>query len=141
MSAPATHAGIVSRGLVGLVDLLVVVVTLGGLYLGLVLATLMFNPTAFRFPEPNIVFSTAVGFAVAVLYLGMCWALSGCTVGAVVLGVRVVGRNGERLRVVVAALRAAACVVFPIGLLWVAVDQQRRSVQDIVLGTRVVYAR
>lgn len=141
MSAPAPNAGIVSRGLAGIVDLLVVVVTLGGFYLGLVLTSLMFNPTAFRFPAPNIVFSTAVAFTVAVLYLGMCWALSGRTVGAVLLGLRVVGRDGERLRVVVAALRAAACVVFPIGLVWVAADQQRRSLQDIVLGTRVVYAR
>ena len=70
MSAPATNAGIVSRGLAGMVDVLVVVVTLGGFYLGLVLTSLRFNPTAFRFPAPNIVFSTAVACLVARLYLG-----------------------------------------------------------------------
>jgi uncharacterized RDD family membrane protein YckC len=38
-------------------------------------------------------------------------------------------------------LRAVACVLFPVGLAWVAVDRRRRSVQDIVLGTRVIYVR
>ncbi|TGD89301.1 RDD family protein [Mycolicibacterium sp. CH28] len=135
------NAGIVSRGLAALVDMAVVIVTMGALYLGLVLTTLMVNPAAFRFPAPNVVFSSAVTFVVAVLYLTLCWTLSGRTVGAVLLGVRVAGRRAEPLRVAVALLRAAACVVFPIGLLWVGVDRQRRSVQDIVLGTRVVYDR
>jgi uncharacterized RDD family membrane protein YckC len=135
------NAGIVSRGLAALVDMAVVIVTMGALYLGLVLTTLMVNPAAFRFPAPNVVFSSAVTFVVAVLYLTLCWTLSGRTVGAVLLGVRVTGRRAEPLRVAIALLRAAACVVFPIGLLWVGVDRQRRSVQDIVLGTRVVYDR
>ena len=63
-----TNAGIVSRGLAALVDMLVVVVTMGLLYLGLVLTTLIVNPTSFRFPAPNLIFSTAVTFAVSVLY-------------------------------------------------------------------------
>lgn len=134
-------AGIVSRGLAALVDMLVVIVTMGGLYLGLVLTTLVLNPAMFRFPAPNLIFSTAMTFVVSALYLTVCWVLSGRTVGAVLLGVRVTGRRGEPLRVAVAVLRAVACVVFPIGLLWVAVDRHRRSVQDIVLNSRVVYDR
>lgn len=136
-----TNAGIVSRGLGALVDMLVVVVTMGLLYLGLALITLVLNPTSFRFPAPNVIFSTAVTLAVSVLYLTACWTLSGRTVGAVLLGVRVLGRDGGQLRIAVAILRAAACVLFPIGLLWVAVDRQRRSVQDVALGSRVVYDR
>ena len=60
---------------------------------------------------------------------------------SVLLGVRVVDRRGKPLRIAVAALRALACVLFPVGLLWVAVDRQRRSAQDIVLGSRVIYDR
>ncbi|HTY29370.1 MAG TPA: RDD family protein, partial [Mycobacterium sp.] len=67
-----TNAGIVSRGLGALVDMLVVVVTMGLLYLGLALTTLMFNPTSFRFPAPNLIFSTAVTVTVSVLYLTVC---------------------------------------------------------------------
>lgn len=33
-----------------------------------------------------------------------------------------------------------ACVVFPIGLAWVALSPRRRSLQDLVVWTRVVYA-
>jgi uncharacterized RDD family membrane protein YckC len=134
-------AGIVSRGVGALVDFLVVGVILGGLYLGLCLSRLIFNPTAFTFPALNVVFSTAVAFVVSVLYLAGCWGVSGCTVGAVTMGLRVVGRRGTRVAPPVALLRAVACVFFPFGLIWVAVDQQRRSLQDIVFSTRVVYAR
>ncbi|WP_328362382.1 RDD family protein [Mycobacterium sp. NBC_00419] len=136
-----TNAGIVSRGLAALVDMLVVIGTMGLLYLGLVLTTLIVSPTAFRFPAPNVIFSTAVTFAVSVLYLTACWTLSGRTVGAVLLGVRVIGRRSERMPLAVAVLRALGCVLFPIGLLWVAVDKKRRSVQDVILGSRVVYDR
>ncbi|NTY59838.1 RDD family protein [Mycolicibacterium sphagni] len=136
-----TNAGIVSRGLAALADMLVVVVTMGALYLGLVLTALIANPAQFRFPEPNLIFSTTVTLAVSVLYLTACWTVSGRTVGTVVLGVRVVDKRAKSLRIPVAALRAVACVLFPVGLLWVAVDRQRRSVQDIVLGSRVIYDR
>ena len=136
-----TNAGIVSRGLAALVDMLVVVVTMGLLYLGLVLTTLVLNPTSFRFPAPNLIFSTAVTAVVSALYLTACWTLSGRTLGAILLGIRVTARSAERLGVAVAIVRAVACVLFPIGLGWVAVDRQRRSIQDIVLGSRVIYDR
>jgi uncharacterized RDD family membrane protein YckC len=123
------------------IDFLVVGVILAALYLGVVLAKLMFHSTAFSFPSLSIVFSSAAAFVVAVLYLVSCWSVSGCTAGAVVMGLRVVGRRSPRLSPVVALLRALACVVFPIGLLWVAVDAQRRSLQDLLFGSRVIYAR
>ena len=62
-------------------------------------------------------------------------------VGSVVMGVRVVDRDEQRVKPVIALLRALACVIFPIGLAWVVVDPERRSAQDILLSTRVVYDR
>jgi uncharacterized RDD family membrane protein YckC len=32
-------------------------------------------------------------------------------------------------------------VLFPIGLLWVVIDRRRRSLQDIVFRTRVIYLK
>lgn len=78
MTEPET-AGIVSGG-----DAAVI---------GLVLSRLLFNPTGFRLPALDVLFSTAVVLTVSALYLA------------------------------------------------VAVDRRRRSVQDILLGTRVVYVR
>jgi uncharacterized RDD family membrane protein YckC len=138
---PPRTAGIVSRGIAAVIDLVVVGFVLGALYLGLVLARLMFNPTAFSLPTVSVVFSTTVMFGVAVFYLTGCWAVSGCTVGAVTMGLRVTAVRANRLQPAVALLRAVACVLFPVGLLWVVVDARRRSLQDIVLGSRVVYAR
>ena len=69
------------------------------------------------------------------------WTVSGCTVGAVTMGLRVTGRRGGRVSPLIALIRSVACVLFPVGLLWVAVDPRRRSIQDIVLGTRVVYVK
>jgi uncharacterized RDD family membrane protein YckC len=134
-------AGIVSRGVAAVVDFLVVGALLAALYLGLVLTRLMFHSTAFSLPSLNVVFSSAVAFVVSVLYLVGCWSVSGCTAGAVLMGLRVVGRRSDRLRLLVALLRAITCVLFPFGLLWVAVDRQRRSLHDIVFGSRVIYAR
>ena len=74
-----------------------------------------------------MVFSTIGFFLTATVYLAGCWAVSGRTVGAVIMGIRVVDRGEGRLKSVVAVLRALACVVFPIGLAWAAIDRQRRS--------------
>lgn len=135
------EAGIVSRGVAAVIDLLFVGVVLGALYVGLILMRLMFNPSSFSFPTVGAVFSTAVMFCVAVCYLAACWTVSGCTAGAVTMGLRVIGRRGDRISPVIALIRAVACVLFPVGLLWVAVDTRRRSLQDVVLGTRVVYVK
>ncbi len=132
-------AGIVSRGVAAIIDLTVVGVVIGLLYLGLLLSRLIFNPTAFQLPAVDVLFSSAAVLFISTLYLAGAWSVSGCTVGAVVMGVRVVGRRSDRVPPVVAVLRAAACVLFPIGLAWVAVDKRRRSVQDIVFRTRVRY--
>jgi uncharacterized RDD family membrane protein YckC len=114
---------------------------MSALYGGLVLIRLVYSPAAFSLPSLNVVFSTLVTFAVAVVYLTGCWTVSGSTAGAVVMGLRVVGRRSQQVRLLVGLLRAIGCVVFPIGLLWVIVDRRRRSLQDIAFRTRVIYSR
>lgn len=134
-------AGIVTRGLAAIIDLVVVLVIMGVLYAGWVLVRLVYSPASFSLPSVNAVFSTAVTFGVAVVYLTGCWTMSGSTAGAVAMGLRVIGRRSPRVKLPVGLLRAIGCVVFPIGLLWVVIDRRRRSLQDIVFRTRVVYSR
>ena len=134
-------AGIITRGLAAIVDLVVVLLIMSALYGGLVLVRLVYSPTAFSLPSLNAVFSTVMTFAIAVLYLTACWTVSGSTAGAVTMGLRVVGRRSPRVSLLVGLLRAICCVLFPIGLLWVVVDRQRRSLQDIVFRTRVIYSK
>lgn len=54
------------------------------------------------------------------------------------------GAAGDHVRaspraLAVGFIRAVLCVLFAFGLLWSAVDRRRRSLQDIVLRTEVVY--
>jgi len=134
-------AGIITRGLAAVIDLVVVLLIMSALYGGLILVRLVYSPAAFSLPSLNAVFSTVVTFGVAVLYLTGCWTVSGSTAGAVTMGLRVVGRRSQRVRLLIALLRAIGCVLFPIGLLWVIIDRRRQSLQDIVFRTRVVYSR
>jgi uncharacterized RDD family membrane protein YckC len=134
-------AGIITRGLAAVIDLVVVLLIMNALYCGLILVRLVYSPAAFSLPSLNAVFSTVVTFGVAVLYLTGCWTVSGSTAGAVTMGLRVVGRRSQRVRLLIALLRAIGCVLFPIGLLWVVFGRRRQSLQDIAFRTRVVYSR
>lgn len=133
------RAGVVTRMVAAVIDVLVVVAILCVIY-G-VLAGLLFlvNPTSFRWPSGLGWSIPLIGFGVAVPYLTLCWRLTGRTYGDTLLGLRVVRYDGRHMRFAGALLRAVACVVFPIGLLWVAVSRANRSVQDVIMRTSVVY--
>ncbi|MGC5249082.1 RDD family protein [Gordonia sp. DT219] len=135
-------AGVVSRVCGAVIDLLLVLAVMGALYLGWVMARLVVDVHRFSLPNANPFFTATTFVAVSVLYLTVCWSVSGRTLGAVVMGLRLVSRkNKPRVRLPIAFLRALLCVFFAVGLLWVAVDRRRRSVADLVVRTRVVYSR
>jgi uncharacterized RDD family membrane protein YckC len=132
-------AGIVSRLIANTIDAAVVGVILLGGYLGVNGLLFFLDPRSFHFREPVPLLTLTAAFVVAGVYLGASWALVARTYGCHVMGLRVVGRRGRRLRVVVALARGAFCVVFPIGLFWCVINPRSRSVQDILLRTSVVY--
>lgn len=133
------RAGIVSRLLACAVDLAVVLATLAAGYLAVSALVFMIDPVSFRFPTPPREVVVGVAAALMVLYLTTSWTGGGRTYGDRVLGLRVVDRRGEQLHAGRALLRAVFCTLLPVGLLWVAVDRRRRSVQDLVLRTEVIY--
>jgi uncharacterized RDD family membrane protein YckC len=134
------RAGVVSRLAAAVIDAAVVAAVLAVGYAAIVGLSLMLDPRAFTFPRPSIAFNVAVAFAVTVVYLTLAWGLVGRSYGKVVMGLRVLGPRGRRLRLPGALLRAIACTVFPIGLLWCAVSPDSRSLQDLLLRTSVVYS-
>ena len=79
------------------------------------------------------------GGVIAVAYLALSWAATGRSVGKQVAGLRVVGRTGGRLSLWRAFCRAVLYVLFPAGLLWVLASRRNASVQDLIVGTAVVY--
>jgi len=134
------RAGLVSRLLASTVDLAAVVGAIGAGYLAVSMVVFLWDPGRFHFPAVDTAWLLTAGGVVLFCYLSASWAMTGRTWGDLLLGLRVVNYQGERLRAAGAALRAALCVVFPIGIFWVAVSRANRSVADLVLRTSVVYA-
>ena len=132
-------AGIVTRLAATVVDALVVALVLLTGYLALAALLLMIDPRGYQLPRAGLLLSVTSAFLVAFGYLAAAWAVGGRTYGDLVMGLRVQRRDGRPLRLTRAVLRAAACVVLPVGLLWVAVSRSNSSVQDLAFGTRVVY--
>lgn len=133
------RAGLVTRMAAAGLDVLVVVVLLLLGYGGASVFRFLLDPRSFTFPDMGLLLSMTSAFIVAVVYQSFAWWISGRTYGALVMGLRVVNRQGERLRFMGSCARAVACVVFPIGILWVAVSRENRSAQDVLLRTSVVY--
>jgi uncharacterized RDD family membrane protein YckC len=133
------RAGLVTRVAAGAIDLGIVIIALGALYLGVTAFIFLFNPRNFSAPAPSPGLVYAVGCMLLTIYLAVSWRANGRTYGNHVMGLRVVNREGRRLRPLAAVVRAVLYVMFPIGLLWVLVSGQNRSLQDLVLRTSVIY--
>jgi uncharacterized RDD family membrane protein YckC len=133
------RAGLVSRLIANGVDALIVVVVLVAGYAGLNGLAFMLDPRDFQLRGDSLFFSLVAAAAVLVAYQVTAWSTTGQTYGHHVMGLRVVGPDHHRLWLPRALLRSVLCVVFPIGLLWCAVSTSRRSLQDIVVRTSVIY--
>ena len=132
-------AGIVTRSAAAGIDLAMVIVVCSLAYLGLVLAKLVWSPATFSWPAMPFWFTFAFGWCVAVIYLTVGWVTTGRSYGDYVMGLRVLTNRHRMLRWAHSFLRAVFCVFFPVGLAWVIFSPARRSLQDVVLRTTVVY--
>jgi uncharacterized RDD family membrane protein YckC len=133
------RAGLATRVLAAVIDFLVLLALLAGGYAVWAAAIFLWSPARFSLPTPSRPVVVVVGYVVVIAYLTFCWRISGRTYGDQVIGLRVVGRGGRQLGLATALVRAAVCVVFPVGLLWTAVSRENRSVADLLLRTHVVY--
>jgi uncharacterized RDD family membrane protein YckC len=133
------HAGIVTRTAANAVDFVAMVCVLTAGYAAWFAARFLVQPAHFSAPKPPFSVVLICGAAVLVGYFTAAWATTGRTYGDHLLGLRVVDARGERLRWRGALVRAALCVVFPIGLFWSVISATSRSLQDTLLRTAVVY--
>jgi uncharacterized RDD family membrane protein YckC len=133
------RAGFASRVVADLVDLGVAwLLGLSALVAGGVIGYLLTGPP-FSLPVlPNWLDAT-LGAAILVGYLTLSWAATGRSVGKQLAGLRVVERGGRRLSLWRSFARAVLYVLFPAGLLWILASRRNASVQDLLLGTAVVY--
>lgn len=135
----AHRAGLASRTAANLLDL-GVVWFLGILVLvGVGAVRYVVGGVPFRPPAAPLQMSAPLGTLLLLAYLTGGWAATGRTVGKQLAGLRVVDRTGQRLSAGRALLRAALCVLFPAGLLWVLVNRRNHSLQDLLVRSAVVY--
>jgi uncharacterized RDD family membrane protein YckC len=132
-------AGLVTRTLANVVDLIVVAALLAAGYLGVAGVLFLRRGAAFSFPIVSFRVGYAVGFTAWIVYMAVGWGLNGRTYGDQLLGLRVRTIDGGEVRRVRAVLRAVVCAIAPLLLIWVAFSRQQRSVQDLIVGTHVVY--
>jgi hypothetical protein len=99
----------------------------------------MIWPASFHWPQPSLLLSLVVGVSAAIAYLTTGWVTTGRSIGGSVLGYRVLSRDRALLGWPRATARAALYVLFPVGLLLAVVGPGRRSLQDVLLRSEVVY--
>jgi uncharacterized RDD family membrane protein YckC len=133
------RAGFASRVVADLVDLGVAwLLGLSALVAAGVVSYLLTGPPLSLPVLPNWLDATA-GAAIAVGYLTFSWSATGRSVGKQLAGLRVVDRGGQLLSVRRSFIRAVLYVLFPAGLLWVLASRRNASLQDLVVGTAVLY--
>jgi uncharacterized RDD family membrane protein YckC len=139
MALQGYRAGFVSRAAADAVDLVVVwAIGLSVLLFAGVVRYLLLGPPL-RLPVLPGWLLAVGGGAIAVGYLTCGWTWTGRTVGKQVAGLRVVDRSGRRLSARRALPRAVLCVLFPAGLLWILISRRNASIQDVVVGSAVIY--
>lgn len=133
------RAGMVTRTIAASVDAVVVllVVTIGVLSVNAF--SFVLDPRGFRVVGASQEVLIEVALGTAIVYLAGTWTFMGRSYGCRLMGLRIVDRRGRSPGIVRSLLRATLYVVFPLGLVWCAVGRSRKSVQDLVLGTSVVY--
>lgn len=132
------RAGFVTRTIAAVLDIVVVGAVIIGIWIGVWLFLLVFNPLVdYGMPRPG--YFVLGGYFVTWAYWTWSWSTSGRSLGQNLMGVRVLDRRDHRPGWQLAALRSAFCVFFPVGIVWIIVSRRNRSVQDVVLRTSVIH--
>jgi uncharacterized RDD family membrane protein YckC len=116
-----------------------VALAIAGGYAAVAATRFLLGPSTFTFPAPPLSVLLLVGLGVQAVYFAVTWAVVKGTYGDQLLGLRVTDDRGAALGWGRCAARAVLCTVVPIGLVWVLVSKQNRSVQDVLLRTSVTY--
>lgn len=133
------RAGVVSRTIAGAIDYALVATLTVGTWASFVVLKFLVDPRDYELPTWPLYVFVILGYCYMVAYLTVGWAATGRSIGSRLLGLRVVGRKGDRLTWPGAFLRASLCTLAPYLLFWCAVSRENRSVQDVILRTSVIH--
>jgi uncharacterized RDD family membrane protein YckC len=133
------RAGFASRVIASGTD---VVLVLCAYVLGVVIVSIawdLFFSTTISIAVPPHWLNELLVWILLVVYLTAGWLSSGRTLGKQIVGLRVVRSDGNRLRFWRALFRALLCASFFPVLLLALVNRRNRGLEDLALGTVVIY--
>jgi len=137
-------AGIVSRGAALAIDVVVFAGLSAGSLFFLQAATALLHTEPFGSATVPSGLAGATIVSLVIIYFAGCWAITGRTVGEALLGLRVVRPDGGKVSLTRSLVRCAMTFVSAaccwIGFGWIVIDRQRRTWQDIVARTIVIYS-
>jgi uncharacterized RDD family membrane protein YckC len=133
------RAGVVSRTMAMVIDIIYVAALAGIIYAGYVGFRFLRSPVRFTWPKTTFPVFLIVAMIMAVIALTIAWSSLGRTMGMRIMGLRIQTNKGERMRIGRSFLRAVTCVLFPLALFWSAVSKRNASVHDLVFRTSVIY--
>jgi uncharacterized RDD family membrane protein YckC len=133
------RAGVISRLVAGGIDYVLASAVTFGSYVAWALFLFLLDPRGFTMPHWSFGLFLILGFSIMVLYLWLSWATTGRSVGARVMGLRVVNHSGARLHLVMALFRALLCTLVPFALVWCAISRENRSAVDLLMRTSVIH--
>jgi uncharacterized RDD family membrane protein YckC len=143
---PFVYAGVGRRVVAVLVDSLIVV-ALAVLAMVLAVLAALVGGTAAGEVTRQVKFlalgaSPLAGFAVSLVYHLLCWGQGGQTLGKMLMGIRVVGREGEEIGYRRAFVRwvgyLLALLPLGAGFLMITFHPRRRGLHDLLAGTCVI---
>ncbi|HEU4425398.1 MAG TPA: RDD family protein [Pilimelia sp.] len=143
MTEPAAraYAGVVSRTVAFVVDVVIVGTIAGGTVLFVELIGFVMGAQARDLARALVPVFVAAVPALLAFYGMFFWAMAGRTPGMALLGIRVVTTTGrQRISWLSALIRAVTLTLFPIGALWCVVDRRCQGVHDKLARTTVVHA-
>jgi uncharacterized RDD family membrane protein YckC len=138
VSTDRAYAGVVSRTVAYVIDVLLVTVVVGGIA---VVVTLM---STALLAETRDAVRIGIGYLVVFMpaflafYSMLFWRLAGRTPGMALLNLRVIRVTGRPVSWFAALVRAVLLAYLPVGAVWSLVDRRRQGLHDKLARTVVV---
>ena len=137
-AVPRRYAGLVSRAIAYLIDILIIAVvfSVGAVVIGLI--TSVVSARAYELVRAVASAYLLVLPAVLALYCALFWSLAGRTPGMALVGVRVVTVGGRPVSWPAALIRAVLLAYLPVLALWAVLDRRHQGLHDKICRTAVI---
>jgi len=136
------RAGFVTRAIAYSIDALIVIAGVPSILYGIAVVQGLLRLETPTYP-PDIPdwLSGSISLLWTFWYFVALWWATGRTIGAIVMGTRVVGRKKQRVGIVQAAVRwwVMVATLFIIGEVWLILSKSRLALHDRAARTQVVY--